>query len=232
MRSRLINLVSAICFTAATAIPARAIIIVTPPAGTYTYNFGLPLGASFTMSLDAPFGTPNANFTDFAYFGSPDPLYAPVEFVTTSGNNTYHYVADAQTYDGGFDVELALQYNSIINGYNDILVFTFIEPVSFWAALGPQTFTNGSGEFIDGYQGTFEDPFGPSYAPFFGELPEGAFYAYYNSGLGIDPPCDPIFCTLTTTFTPAVSSTPEPSSLALLSTGAAGLLALYRRRRS
>ena len=218
MKMHAIKLLSAVCFAAATAVSAHAVYIVAPPppppAGTYTYDFGLPNGASFTMTMTGAFGAPGSSNFSYNFSGTPDPAYA-FALASVAGNTA--------TPDDVFDYELALQYNSTTTGYSNILVYTFVEPLSFWELAGSPAFTTGDGESIYGLQGTSAFDFATdTYIQFFGTVDEGAYYAYYS-----DPPCTT--CTVTTSFVPA---TPEPSSLALLSTGVAGMIGMYRRRRS
>ena len=204
---------------------AHASSVGTSPAGTWTYNINLGNGASFQMTMDGAFGTQGSNITGFSFIGSPNG-YVSDPTITTTGNNTYHYESSVQVLDGGFDQELAIQFDIASGDYSGTLNYTFVEPTSFWENTGSSlSFNTGDGEFIFGLQGwTAPDGDGE----FFGEVGEGANFATYGT-LPSDPPCTS--CTITTTFTPSVAPIPKPSTFTLLGTGVAAVLGVYRRRR-
>jgi hypothetical protein len=212
-----LKLLLAICF-ATTTVAAHA-IVASSPVGTYTYDFGLPNGASFTwVSSVAPLFAPGSGLASYSFNGTPDSNFTGALVSTTAGT----------TVPGGvLDYEMEIQYNSNTTGYGNVLVFAFVEPQSFWATLGNPAFDTADGESIDGLQyisgfDSSTDVFDDNY----GAVDEGASYGFYPA---TDPPCNS--CSISISFTPAVSATPEPSSLALLSTGGAGMVGMYRRRR-
>jgi hypothetical protein len=217
MKMHAIKLLSAICL-AASAVAAHAIVVANPP-GTYTYDFGLPNGASFTwVSSEAPLFSSGSGLLSYSFNGTPDSNFTGTLVSTTAGTTTP---------GGVLDYEMEIQYNNNTTGYGNVLVFSFVEPQSFWATLGSPAFGTGDGESIDGL--TYISGYDSSineYDDNYGSVGEGAYYGFYPD---TDPPCTS--CTVSISFAAALASTPEPSSLVLLSTGVAGMMGMYRRRR-
>lgn len=196
--------------------------------GTWTYNIDLGSGASFHVTMDGVFGVTGTHITGYGFTGSPNG-YVSDPFVVTTGGNTYHYEGSDPKQDGGFDQELAIQFDIASGDYSSTRDYTFIEPTSFWQTTGTLSFNTGDGEFIFGLQGWSSSLENNSDGQFFGEVGEGANFADYGITPS-DPPCSS--CFITTTFTPSVAPViPEPSTFTLLGTGVAALFGVYRRRR-
>jgi len=215
----------------AASIPASAASIAVPPTDNYnTYNYVIDLPNiapdgtetdgtaqfSFTVS-DGPFGlddsmySHNSVFDTFGTSGILDNDYSLIALTTTGYVDT----------DGAKIVELYLQYQ---DPSSDILSFTFVEPVAFWATGGDQSFPTGTTPETDLVFVDYSNPPDPvnGYPTTWVTSTTGAFFK-----LGVDPACTS--CSISTTVEP-VTATPEPSSLWLLSSGVIGLLGMARRK--
>jgi len=180
--------------------------------GTYTYVFGLPNGASFTLVHTPDLGNPNGTTL------SATPSGNPTGDVTYSFDN-YSGVGDNATW-----TEIEVQWtaqDSVVPNQTDYYAYTFTELDSFWAQTDFSGALPTDGPVYNGMQ-FYDDVNGPQ----FGDVATGAYYGTYTGGTQLDPVCSG--CTLETTF---VAATPEPSSLALLATGGAAMLGFIRRRR-
>jgi len=196
-------------------------------AGTYTYVISLPNGASFTLTQSGPLGNVGTTTLSSSFSGSPMDGYVAMPITSGTGDNATW-------------TELQFQYgepaSSGSNTASSILSYTFTEPDSFWATTGETSFPDDGATTYGGLlylnvnmDGSWVDPDNISADFIDGTIHQGAWFDTYTpAGPGTDPQCTS--CTITTTFTPAVSAVPEPSSLMLLGSGAAAMLGFYRRR--
>jgi hypothetical protein len=184
----------------------------TAPNGVYTYVFGLPNSASFTLVHTPDLGNPNGTTLSGTPSGNP------------TGDVSYSFDNYTEVGDNSTWTEIQLQWTAmdqLTPNQTDYYSFTFTELDSFWAQT---SFTGALPTDGPTYTGVlyYDDNTGPQ----FGTVSSGAFYGTYTGATSLDPACDS--CTVNTSFVPA---TPEPSSLALLGTGGAAVLGFYRRRR-
>jgi hypothetical protein len=208
---------------AVASVPAFASSI--GPADNYTYVIDLPTinssgelssstGANIVFSWGL--GPICANSTgvmlSYAVNGSPLEGYS---------NNGSAWTAATDENGIGYS-EIYVSYS---DGSGNEIVFTFIESDSFWATLGSQDFSTGSGIAVNGL--TY-DNFGTGGLTW-GDTTTGANYTTYTDGVATDPSCGSL-CTITTTEEPAPAATPEPSSLLLLGSGLMGLVGVVRRK--
>jgi hypothetical protein len=199
----------------------------TSPAGTYTYNIDLGSGASFTLRQSGPLGDPGTTTLYSSFNNSPMDGYLITGTQSGTGDNATW-------------TELQFQYAEPDGpGSNiaaSILSYTFTEPDSFWALTDATSFPDDGSTYggllylNENMDGSFVHPGNVSEDFVHGTVNQGAWFDTYTPGSSVpDPQC--ASCSISITFTPAVSAIPEPSTMTLLGTGMVAVLGVYRRRR-
>jgi hypothetical protein len=207
-------------------LPCAALADNTSADGTYTYNISLPNGASFTLTQSAALGVVGSSSLDWSYNGTPIDGYVP------PSDGSIYFSGDNGTWTE-LQIQWMLPDATDSNTADSVDSFTFTEPDTFWSTPGVYSMFPDDGTTYNAIQLVTENIDGSDGNPVFGTVEQGAFYNLYDTPggeytpPGTDPPC----CSITTTFTPAVAATPEPSTITLLGTGMVVLLGVYRRRR-
>jgi hypothetical protein len=208
---------------------AGVIASVPAHADDYTYTFNLPV---INPDGSMPGGTVQYSLAYTDALGQPD-----AEFV--SQNAAGSALSGGSFIYSGFGfadfvpsspgdptlVNLLLEY---ADPENDILAFSFIEPVAYWDAPGEDVgFDNDGGTVFSSALILYIVP--PTFdGGMNGDTNLGASYLIADDvDNSMDPPCST--CSVTITATPA-AATPEPGSWILLGSGLAGLAAMVGRK--